>query len=234
MRYLKVLVIPMFLVLVLCVPTFVYADDDDVEEEILLDLIVALEQKVAALEAKLANVSVVDDTINGLIGPHFIFSGVNVHIRSGLGRTDDFTIDFVTGQPTGNVLSGLGNLVLGYNEDEEMFGIPPNDLTLRSGSHNLIIGAKHNYPSWSGLVAGFANTISDSGNSVLGGVLNTASGSSSTVLGGAGNMASGVVSSVSGGDGNMASGFFSSVSGGTNRTAPGDSDWVAGVLFQDF
>jgi hypothetical protein len=46
--------------------------------------------------------------INGLHGPHAIFEGVNVHVRSGSGQTSD-----------GGELVGLGNLVVGYNEAPE-------------------------------------------------------------------------------------------------------------------
>ena len=42
-------------------------------------------------------------TINGLNGPHIIFDGVNVHVRSGSGATDAS-------------VNGPGNLLVGYNE----------------------------------------------------------------------------------------------------------------------
>ena len=77
--------------------------------------ITTLQTKVAALEAagsggaggaSFAKYITVDpNPINGVNGPHLIFTGVNVHIRSGSGVTDD------GGNP-----SGLGNLILGYNE----------------------------------------------------------------------------------------------------------------------
>lgn len=43
------------------------------------------------------------DTLNGLVGPHIIFTGANLHIRSGSGKTLDGT--------------NLGNLIVGYDSD---------------------------------------------------------------------------------------------------------------------
>jgi hypothetical protein len=86
-----------------------------------------------------------------VIRPNTIFSGANIHIISASGRTDE----------NGN-LTGLGNLILGYDED------PGNSLTGdstffnldniklsnlrslllpsdRSGSHNLVIGAGNRF-----------------------------------------------------------------------------------------
>lgn len=147
---------------------------------------------------------------------------------------------------TYNLANGLGNLVVGYNEDYDDFIIPitPAD---RAGSHNLIVGASHRYPSSGGFLAGFANTVSDNAgsvsggvqntssgtsSSVSGGVLNTASGIHSSVSGGVLNTASGIYSSVSGGEENTASGLKSSVSGGFARTAAGTHNWAAGALVQ--
>ncbi|MCC6154072.1 MAG: hypothetical protein IT367_09965, partial [Candidatus Hydrogenedentes bacterium] len=47
------------------------------------DRVEKLEKKVKKLEAKLQYVKVVDETINGLAGPHVIFEGCNVHVRDG-------------------------------------------------------------------------------------------------------------------------------------------------------
>jgi outer membrane murein-binding lipoprotein Lpp len=142
----------------------------------------------------------VDDTntINGLVGPHVIFDGCNVHVRDGSGNT------------LGPV-NGLGNLIIGYNED-----FSQGD---RTGSHNLVIGPNHNYSNFGGFVAGNSNTISGESSSVLGGQLNTASGLRSTVCGGGQNTASGGVATVSGGAQNTASGDSATVSGGAGLTA---------------
>lgn len=191
-----------------------------------------LEAKVDVLEAKLAYVNVQKGMINGLKGPHFIIEGCNVHIRSGSGATED------SGE-----LKGRGNLIIGYNEQ-------PNAVVYgRFGSHNLVIGKKHEYSSFGGLVAGTnnattgpASTVSGGGynvasgdfSSVSGGQLNTATGSYCSVSGGYLNVSNGYTSTVSGGQSNTAGGGYSTVSGGYNRDAPGASDWAAGTLFEDF
>ncbi len=112
--------------------------------------------------------------INGLMGPHIIFEGANIHVRSGSGLTDD-----------NGALTNKGNLIIGYNEflNDSPIG--------RGGSHNLIVGPFHSYSSHGGFVAGFRNAISNRNSSVSGGIDNTASGSSSSVSGGAGRIASG-------------------------------------------
>lgn len=168
----------------------------------------ALLARVEALEAKLAYVSVQTGEINGLAGPHVIFSGANVHIRSGSGHT-------------AGALNGLGNLVIGYNEQ----GLVP---AARGGSHNLVVGTKHGYSSYGGLVTGNGNTISGEYASVSGGSGNIASGPSASVSGGQGNTAGNYYASVGGGSGNSAGGFAASVSGGSGNTAGGEKAAVSG------
>jgi len=143
------------------------------------------------------------DPIDGLAGPHVIFEGANVHVRSGSGATDD-----------GGTLTGLGNLVVGYDEAPRIPRLPsPN----RSGSHNLIVGSGHEYTSSGGLVAGSENAVSGVGASVTGGIFNAASGDAA---------------SVSGGFNNEASDDDASVSGGASRTADSPDSWAAGSLFE--
>jgi hypothetical protein len=132
----------------------------------------ALEARVTALETQLESVlalaphlSVVPDALDGLAGPHVVFEGVNVHVRSGSGRTNDFV-------PVGGALTGLGNLVVGYNEPP--LGLAADD---RRGSHTLVIGEGHRHTSWGGLVAGVQNTVNGAGASVGGGQENRARGS---------------------------------------------------------
>ena len=149
--------------------------------------------------------------INGLDGPHVIITGANVHIRNG---------DEQTG-----TTNGVGNLLIGYNEEPTSPGLNPGD---RGGSHNFVVGDRHRYSSFDGLVAGFANTISGPAASVSGGSHNTASGATASVSGGAGNTASGTQASVSGGQDNTASNDRASVSGGSHNTASGPAASVSG------
>ena len=50
---------------------------------------------------------------NGVIGLHITFKGANIHIVSGSGSTND------NGSST-----GLGNLIIGYDEDPSLAGSP--------------------------------------------------------------------------------------------------------------
>jgi hypothetical protein len=134
----------------------------------------------------------------GVIGPNIVFSGANIHIVSGSGATDD-------NLSKGESLTGLGNLIIGYNEDPAdpavRYGGIPLGSGDRGGSHNLVIGRGHRFTkaAFGGLVVGEVNKISNSEASILGGGNNTASGVVATVGGGVGNTASGVGASVLGG-----------------------------------
>src|SRR5690349_2653195 len=114
----------------------------------------AIREVLAAIQAN--NVQALDPFVsvdpnpeNGVGGPHIIFSGANLHIVSGSGATDD-----------GGTPLGLGNLIIGYDEDPAQAGSPldPGD---RGGSHNLVIGRFHRFTqaAFGGLVAGETNTI---------------------------------------------------------------------------
>ncbi len=149
-------------------------DDNDSRIAALAARVSTLEGELTALQGQLVTVLALapflnldTSVINGLTGPHLIFEGVNVHIRSGSGTTDD-----------GGALTGLGNLIIGYNE--EPLGFAAGE---RAGSHNLSIGTGHRYLNFGGLVAGRRNTVS-------GGLNNTASGNNASVSGGSGNTAS--------------------------------------------
>ena len=143
----------------------------------------------------------------GVIGPNIVFSGANIHIVSGSGATDD-------NLSKGESLTGLGNLIIGYDEDPAdpalRFGGTPLGPGDRGGSHNLVIGRGHTFTTaaFGGLVAGEVNKISDSESSILGGANNTASGVAASVLGGVSNTASGVAASVLGGLDNSAGADF--------------------------
>jgi hypothetical protein len=155
-------------------------------------------------------VSVNTDTVNGLAGPHVIFSGANVHIQSGDGSGDSFTAN------------GRGNLIVGFNEPS---GYEPAE---RGGSHNVVVGGTHRYNFGTGLVVGYGSRLGEMGASVSGGIFNAAEGAFSSVTGGRGNLASGMFASVSGGENNLASGSGASVTGGVGNLATGDLSSVTG------
>jgi hypothetical protein len=226
----------------------------------------AAKAKVAALEAALQTVAgssvlqltpfvqVQSGLINGLKGPHIVFTGVNLHVRSGSGSSGDG----VEIQQPG---TGLGNLIVGYNEWPGTDDPAPS----RTGSHCLVIGAAHTYVAPIGIVAGYGNKLAEgtssvlggsgnsatSGSAILGGYMNktdnsaspgwhfthqcisgggfnTVEGWADSVTGGWGNNAQGSTSVVSGGSNNRATAFISSVSGGQNNTASGTAASVSG------
>jgi len=152
-------------------------------------MIQKMQQQISALQEKLKYV-----TVNG---SDMRISAANLHVENGSGST------------SGKV-NGLGNIIIGYAE-------PRAGVNIRTGSHNLIIGDKHNYSSYAGLVAGYHNAISAPYANVCGGTNNTAEGQ---------------YTSVTGGRNNTAKGENSSVSGGIKNITSGEDDWAAGGLFQ--
>jgi len=115
-------------------------------------------------------VTVDPNPINGMNGPHIIFTGANVHIRSGSGSTGD-----------GGTLTGLGNLVLGYN------ALPVQGAGQRSGSHNIVGGDGNSFTSYGGLVLGSQNSLGGPYTTIMGGESNQATGFASSILGGRAN-----------------------------------------------
>jgi outer membrane murein-binding lipoprotein Lpp len=158
-------------------------------------------------------------------GPLALFSGVNIQLVNGEGATGS--------------RNGLGNLIVGYDEERHASGTETcangvftnqEDCVARgydwavnhkSGSHYLVIGDTNNYSMYGGMVVSSGNTSSAPGATVSGGYGNTASGLRATVSGGGYNTARGEFSTVCGGSGNTASGIYTTVSGGLGNTASG-------------
>ena len=167
------------------------------------------EAQVAALEARIAALETLLEHFSRN-GSDISITGANLWIKSGSGVTN-------------GAISGLGNLIVGYNE------LRGGGLDDRSGSHNIIVGSGNNYTSNGGFIAGTMNTISAPFTSVSGGYGNTANGWYSSVSGGNGNFASNYYASVSGGYQNTASANSSSVSGGQSLTQGSNSGWTGGA-----
>jgi hypothetical protein len=144
--------------------------------------------------------------------PTIQFSGVNVQVVSGAGRTNA-------------AVNGEGNLVIGYDEDT---GTERGHVGAQTGSHNLILGEEQEFTSYGGIVAGYLNNIRAPFASVLSGGENTASGIESVVLGGVSNIASWYEATVTGGARNTAAATESTVSGGSYNSALSDSSSVSG------
>src|SRR5262249_56006823 len=83
-----------------------------------------LQTQLAAAQRAMAQVSAATACMQTSTATEVIFTNCNVHIRNGSGNT--FTAN------------GLGNLIIGYNENKS----PALD---RSGSHNVVIGPYHSY-----------------------------------------------------------------------------------------
>lgn len=165
-----------------------------------------LNDRLAIVEAKTASMSVSGDDV--------MFQGVNVHIQNGLGATDG-------NSGSGPLVNALGNLIIGYNEN--------SGSDVRTGSHNLVVGANHNYSSFGGIVVGFNNTISGSYSAVSGGTGNSAAGTNSAVSGGVNNTVSGTHGAISGGNANTCGSDQCSIAGGfNNQITTGAAGFMAG------
>jgi hypothetical protein len=144
------------------------------------------------------------------------------------------------------LVNGLGNLLIGYNDPKPVF-LPPlpagNDYR---GSHNLVLGAWNSYSSFGGIVGGLINTISGAHSSVLTGdsnfataqqcvvasaAQNSAGGLQTLVGTGTQNVTSGTGTMVATGVENAANGPYASVSGGNPNTATGSEASVSGGFF---
>ena len=123
-------------------------------------------------------VTVVPGDLNGVKGPHVVFTGVNLHLRSGHDATND-----------GGALSGLGNLIVGYNEAQSIpvvYDVEGCDRLL-TGSHNIVMGNGNFFTSYGGLVVGTNHCITSPNTSILAGDTNEAHGPNSAILGGTRN-----------------------------------------------
>jgi hypothetical protein len=163
-------------------------------------------EEQATLKAVLPYIKFAPSGVGGK--PTIQFSGANVQILSGAGKTDA-------------AVNGAGNLIIGYDEE-------PGPQT---GSHNLLLGLfKQAYTQYGSIVGGQENTSAGIG-SVVFGLNNYAAGLLSVVTGGRENFASNSWAAVSGGAANTASGTNSSVSGGAHNEAHSEASSVSGGQF---
>ena len=171
------------------------------------EALVSANADVAANTAKEPGIANLADYLT--VGSDILtISGANLMVNSG--HADG---------TTGGTVNGLGNIIIGYDED---------DGDTKTGSHNLVVGKDHTYSSYGGIVVGLNNSITGAYSSVSGGSFNTASGDYSSVSGGVNSTAWGVYSSVLGGSANTASGSYSTVSGGAINTASGQHSSILG------
>ena len=128
--------------------------------------ITAQQAQIAAMQTTMNNLAAIFQSNVSRSGNDITFSGVNVRVVSGSGSTS-------------GTVNGYGNLIIGYNE-------PRPGVFDRTGSHNLVVGSRHNYSSYGGIIAGFQNTMSAEYASLTGGNNNRACGPNASVSGGRG------------------------------------------------
>jgi hypothetical protein len=209
----------LIILIFICVPLNAYADME--ENNGLAGRVAELEAQVAELTALLAGVSRVDvyDAVEDDYYDTLVFTGMNLQILSGIAEPPP-------GEPP--TTNGMGNLIIGYNRARVDCPEEVECVDRRTGSHNLVMGGKNNYTSFSSFVSGGWNEVSAPHSAILSAKFSLASGHRATVTGGFSNIASGTGSSVSGGAGNTASAFSASVSGGKDNLASGDWSSVSG------
>jgi hypothetical protein len=142
--------------------------------------------------------------------PTIQFSGVNVQVVSGAGKTNA-------------PVNGAGNLIIGYDEGSRV----------QTGSHNLVLGGEQSFTSFGAVIGGYKNAVTAPYASVSGGYGSTASGELSAVSGGLENEASSREAVVSGGLLGYAGGIAASVGGGIANFASGEGAAVSGGTFND-
>ncbi len=146
------------------------------------DVLADAEARIAALEAKLASVTVSEN------GEDVYFTKVNVHVRDGSGNTlgvipsnNDEEGDDIDPEDHSFRGSGLGNLIVGYNEE-----IGGED---RTGQHNLVVGVGHSYSSYASIIAGYNNNGEGHSAALLGGWQNSTEDAGAVTVGGKENEA---------------------------------------------
>jgi hypothetical protein len=209
--------------------------------------VAALQQSVTAQAGQIAALQTQITKLQNYVNP--LANVLTYDSTQKLVRLTGVNVQIVNGQGTTPTTNGVGNLIIGYNEEDnytrgtctvsvsgvfdtfEHTCIEDGGTFTRSlsGSHNVVIGFGHGYSSFGGMVVGEANLITGRFAVVSAGAANTASGDYSGVSAGDGNTASGPYSGVSGGFGNTASGSFaSSVSGGDSIVEGTADGWAAG------
>src|SRR5262249_51190581 len=142
--------------------------------------IAALQTQADGSGAKLQRVSSDND------GRDIYIEGANLHVRSGLPNSE----------ANSATVTGYGNVILGYNESAPTYQVYDPTGTgpelgggsVKTGSHNLIVGSGHSYTSYGGVVSGVKNRITRPGAAALAGVENLARASNGAAAAGMTNL----------------------------------------------
>jgi len=140
----------------------------------------------------------------------FIFDGCNVHIQNGMGQT--------------GTTNTLGNLIIGYNK---------NEVSKRTGSHNIIVGDLHEYTSYGGVVTGTENTIGAPNSTIMSSVDSSTAGVPGSVVVGADRGIAEGNAVLLGGSQNYASPsahFAVSIGGNDNQVLGSEAVVMAGTM----
>lgn len=138
-------------------------------------------------------------------------------------------LQVVNGMGTTNTTNGCGNLIIGYNEAPSSGAAAWP--TVRTGSHNLILGRFHSHASFAGLLSGEMNrtTAAAPSSCVVGGSEGSVNGDRSVVIGGHEGKANSDRCIVMGGFDNGSNGAtLSVVIGGTNNRADAGNSSILG------
>ena len=129
-----------------------------------------------------------------------VFEGCNVHVRNGEDDTD--------------TVNGVGNLIVGYNEDpdDSLFNDDYNGE--RTGSHTLVVGASHSWTGSSGIVSGYSNVLWADDGAIIGGQGNRVDGVGSVAVASTNSWVKGDYSAVLNSRGSEVRARFADVIGG--------------------
>jgi len=134
-------------------------------------------------------------------------------------RVEGVNLQVVNGMGTTESANGLGNVIIGYQELGN-----EAEADVRSGSHYMVVGRRHSYTEFGGILAGESNASFGSYGSVPGGRRNRAIGPWTSVLGGGHNRATVQGAVVVGGNFNWSGSDSTVVVGGSgNQAAPAGS-----------
>ncbi|MES9969073.1 MAG: hypothetical protein ABW092_03510 [Candidatus Thiodiazotropha sp.] len=123
----------------------------------LLERINKLEARVEELESALEGLS------TGGVGRLNNYLSFHDEGECVTARLTGLNLQIVNGEDRTHSANCKGNLILGYNEPNGDLGVD------RSGSHNLVIGIRHNYTSFCGIINGDSNVVNGEYGAILNG-----------------------------------------------------------------
>jgi hypothetical protein len=176
-----------------------------------------LESRIEELESTLEKLSSVGV---GKLNHYLTFHEENGCITA---RLTGINVQIVNGEGSTKTANCKGNLILGYNE-------PSSEMSVnRSGSHNLVIGFRHNYTSYCGIVNGESNILGAEYGAILNGSECAANEGHITMCGGYDHKGNGGSSTFLGGFDNGGTGTRAVfIEGTNNRAENGQTIFIGG------